>query len=256
LAEILRYWPLSEDRHNAICQAHERFEVVKFLQEEPFIIARIRIVPAKERITKPIAARFRALKDRAREVLELAPGAPEDLAEAVEGIESPTQMADLVATFMDAPAAAKQDLLETFDLKQRLDKLMHILGELEEVLRLSNKIRQDTRGNLDQAQREYFLREQLRAIRRELGEDEDSDSDLDDLAARAKALSLPEEARKRVERDLRRLARTPEQSAEHPMLRTWLETVLELPWGQTTEARVDLRRAARILDEEGQAAHS
>lgn len=250
LAEILRYWPLSEDRHNAICQAHERFEVVKFLQEEPFIIARIRIVPAKERITKPIAARFRALKDRAREVLELAPGAPEDLAEAVEGIESPTQMADLVATFMDAPAAAKQDLLETFDLKQRLDKLMHILGELEEVLRLSNKIRQDTRGNLDQAQREYFLREQLRAIRRELGEDEDSDSDLDDLAARAKALSLPEEARKRVERDLRRLARTPEQSAEHPMLRTWLETVLELPWGQTTEARVDLRRAARILDED------
>lgn len=250
LAEILRYWPLSEDRHNAICQANDRFEVVEFLQEEPFIVARIRIVPTKERITKPIAARFRALKDRAREVLELASGAPEDLAEAVEGIESPTQLADLVATFMDAPAAAKQDLLETFDLKERLDKLMRILGDLEEVLRLSNKIRQDTRGSLDQAQREYFLREQLRAIRRELGDDMDQDSDLDDLRVRALALPMPEKVREAVSRDLRRLERTPEQSAEHPMLRSWVETVLELPWGRTGGAKVDLRRAERILNED------
>lgn len=250
VAEIVRYWPMSEDRHNAICQASERFQVVEFVQTDPYIVARVRVLAEDERGGRAIDARFRALRERAREVLELAPGAPEDLAQAVAGIESPNQLAYLVATFMDAPVEAKQELLETHDLKQRLDRLIRLLGDLKEVLELSNKIRQDTRGTLDKAQREYFLREQLRSIRRELGEEGELETELDDLRRRLEALPLPDAVRPLVERDLQRLGRTPEQSAEHPMLRTWVETVLELPWAQPERARVDLRAAETVLDED------
>lgn len=250
VAEIVRYWPMSEDRHNAICQALERFQVVEFLQTDPYIVARVRVLEEDERGGRAIDARFRALRERAREVLELAPGAPEDLAQAVAGIESPNQLAYLVATFMDAPVEAKQELLETHDLKQRLDRLIRLLGDLKEVLELSNKIRQDTRGTLDKAQREYFLREQLRSIRRELGEEGELETELDDLRTRLEALSLPDAVRPLVERDLQRLGRTPEQSAEHPMLRTWVETVLELPWAQPERPRVDLRAAEAVLEED------
>jgi len=250
IAEIVRYWPMSEDRHNAICQASERFEVVEYVQTEPYLVARVRPLEEDERRGRAIDARFRALRERAQEVLELAPGAPEDLAQAVAGIESPNQLAYLVATFMDAPVEAKQELLETHELRGRLDRLIRILGDLKEVLELSHKIRQDTRGTLDKAQREYFLREQLRSIRKELGEEGDVESELDDLRRRVAELPLDEAARELVERDLQRLSRTPEQSAEHPMLRTWVETLLELPWALPERAALNLRQAEAVLEED------
>lgn len=248
VGDIMRYWTAPDGRHQAICQGVSRFEIVEYVSHDPVLIAKVRRIPEVERSTRSIEARFVALKQRAQEVLALAPGTPEDLEQAVQGIDSPTMLADLVATFLDVPAAEKQELLETFDLKRRLDRLLEALGEAAAVLELSMKIRQDTKETLDKAQREYYLREQLRQIQRELGEGDDLGSEIQELKERVDALELPEEAEREARRELRRLERMPEQAAEHSMLRTWMEVFTELPWSERSQDLANLDRAREVLD--------
>ncbi len=248
VGDIMRYWTAPDGRHQAICQGQARFEVIEYVQTKPVLIARVRRITEVLKPSRPLEARFVALKQRAQEVLALAPGTPEDLEQAVQGIESPAMLADLVATFLDVPAAEKQRLLETFDLKKRLDLLLEALGEAAAVLELSMKIRQDTKETLDKAQREYYLREQLRQIQRELGESDELVSDIQELHSKVDQLDLPEDAEREVRRELRRLERTPEQAGEHSMLRTWCEVFTELPWSSRSEDLVDLRKAEAVLD--------
>jgi len=250
LAEVVRYWTAPDGRHQAICQGNNLFEVIEYLDTPPLLRARVRIVPNDEPSGRAIEARFVALKQRATEMLHLAPGAPEDMAQAVQGIESPSMLANMVATFMDVPAVEKQEVLETFDLKKRLDGLNQKLGELMEVLKLSAKIRQETKGSLDKAQREYYLREQLRAIQKELGEGDEKATEVADLREKMTTLELPEEVEREVQKELRRLERTPEQAAEYSMLRTYLDIFSELPWNTSTLDSFDLGRAERVLDED------
>ncbi len=255
LAQIVRDWETPDGHHHAICQGERRFRVLEFTQLEPFLKARVELVSPPEdaggeATTRKIEAQFVALKQRAHEVLEMAPGAPEEMAQAVRAVEAPAMLADMVSTFVDVAPSDKQELLEIFDLEQRLDRLNHMLGQWAEVLELSHKIRQETKGTIDRAQREYFLREQLRAIQRELGEVDDKAEELADLSEGIEALELPEEADREARKQLRRLERTSEQAAEYSMLRTWLELFTELPWNVQTEDQLDLDRAQVILDED------
>ena len=248
VGEIMRYWTAPDGRHQAICQGLSRFEVIDYVETEPLLVARVRRVEEVERPTRAIEARFVALKQRAEEVLSLSPGTPEDLEQAVQGIDSPGMLADLVATFLDMPSPEKQEILETFEVKARLDRLLEALGQAAAVLELSLKIRRETKGSLDQAQREYFLREQLRQIRRELGEGDDFTDELAEIRERVDALDLPEEAEREVRRELRRLERTPEQAGEHSMLRTWMEVFTELPWNERSKDTLQLDVAQQVLD--------
>ena len=250
MADIVRYWTAPDGRHHAICQGVSRFRVLEHRSDDQLMSARVAILPEVEASGRAIDARFIALRDAALEVLQIAPGAPEDLAQAVGSVNSPALLADMVATFLDVPAFEKQEVLETFDLRKRLDLVTQKLAGVRAVLALSHKIRSDTKQSLDKAQREYFLREQLRAIQRELGEAEGEGGELVDIERRLETLSLPEEAEKEVRRELGRLARMPEQAAEHSVLRTWLDVMLELPWNTTTQDRLQLDRAKRILDED------
>lgn len=250
LTTLVRYWTAPDGRHQAICQGDGRFRIVEFVQTEPFMVARVELIQEDEPEGRAIDARFMALKQRAEEVLGMAPGAPEEMAQAVRAIESPAMLADMVSTFLDVPAGDKQELLELVDLRKRLDRLNHLLGDWAEVLRLSQKIRNDTKGHLEKAQREYYLREQLRIIRRELGEEDDEQAELGEFAERLEALELPEAVEREARRDLRRLERMPEQAAEYSMLRTWFEVFLELPWNEATEDRLDLDHASEILEED------
>lgn len=250
VGEIMRYWTNPDGRHQAVCQGVTRFEIVEYVQTEPVLIARVRRVEEVEPPTRAIEARFRALKQRAQDVLALSPGMPEDMAQAVDGIESPAMLADLVATFLEVSAEEKQAMLETFDLRARLDKLLESLAEVAAVLELSTKIRQDTKETLDKAQREYYLREQLRQIQRELGEGDEMLDEIEELRRRIGALQLPEEAEREARRELRRLERMPEQAAEHSMLRTWMEVFTELPWNERSKDAADIGRAREVLDED------
>jgi len=250
LAQLVRYWQTPDGQHHAVCQGEGRFELLEFLQLDPYMVARVRMIPPPSEEGRKIGAQFVALKQRALEVLELAPGAPEEMAQAVRAIESPAMLGDMVSTFVDVSPADKQGLLETFDLEARLERLNHLLGDWAEVLQLSHKIRQDTKGELDRAQREYFLREQLRTIQRELGEADDKVEELHDLGVKIDALQLPEEADAEVRKELRRLNRTSEHAAEYSMLRTWLELFTELPWNTSSQDNLNLTRAKEVLDED------
>ena len=251
LSEIIRYWTAPDGRHQAICQGNSRFRILRFNDKGPLLSARVEVIQPEEPRGRAIEARTVALKTRAREVFSLSPGVPEDLTQQIaDEIESPAMLADIVATFMDVPAVEKQEVLETFDLKQRLDKLNEAMGELAEVYKLSAKIRQDTKGSLDKAQQEYYLREQLRAIQRELGEGDEKATEIAELREQVNALELAPEVEKEVNKELRRLERTPEQAAEYSMLRTYLEIFVELPWNHSTSDILDLKRAERVLDED------
>lgn len=250
LAQIVRYWQAPDGQHHAICQGEGRFHVHSYDTTGAVLTAKVRMIPVAEPTGKRIDAQFVALKQRAHEVLDLAPGAPEEMSQAVRSIESPTVLADMVSTFVDVSPAEKQVLLETLDLEERLDRLNHLLGEWAEVLSLSHKIRQETKGELDKAQREYFLREQLRTIQRELGELDEGAEEIAEFAERLSALDLPEEAEREARKELRRLERTPEHASDHSMLRTWLELFTELPWNTVSHDQLNLKRAEEILDED------
>ena len=252
LAEVVRYIDADDGRHHAICQGEKRCRVLEFVAFDPVPIARVEIIEeaAGEPEDTEMEARFVALKHQAQEVLQLSPGAPEDLANAVDNIGSPPMLADMVATFMDVPVEERQEVLETFDIRQRLDLVATKLGHVAEVLRLSKKIREETQGTLEKAQREYYLREQLRAIQRELGEADDRSNEIAELDEAIAKAEMPEEAEREARKELKRLERMPEGAAEASIVRTFLETMTELPWSEQTEDRLDIVQARRILDED------
>ena len=252
LSEVVRYIASDDGRHHAICQGERRCRVLEFVSFDPLPIARIEVIEEAEPDPDDtdIEARFIALKDQAREVLQLAPGTPEDLENAVENIGSPSMLADMVATFMDVPVEERQEVLETFEIRARLELVANKLGHVAEVLRLSKKIREETQGTLEQAQREYYLREQLRAIQRELGDADDDSAELAELDAKITAAGMPEDAEKEARKELGRLSRMPEGAAEASIVRTFLDVMVELPWSKTSEDRLDITRAREILDED------
>ncbi|MFT4539619.1 MAG: ATP-dependent Lon protease [Planctomycetota bacterium] len=249
IAEIPRYWTGDEGRHQAVCHGLARFRILEYTRTTPLLIARVEQIDLDETPDRKTEAHVFALRQSVEELLTLAPGAPpEGFVDEVKAM-SASALVDTVACLMlDVPPNVKQEILATFELDRRLDKVQRHLADHIEVLRLSAKIRNDTRGSLDKAQREYYLREQLRAIQRELGDEQGGE--LAELRASVEALPLSEVNRRDVERSLTRLERMPEQSAEHPMLRTWVETVIELPWVKESQDQFDLERAGRILDED------
>lgn len=252
LSEVVRYINSDDGRHHAICQGEKRFRILEFVEFDPLPIARIEVIDEDEPDPDDtdIEARFMALKEQAHEILELSPGSPEDLSNAVANITSPSMLADMIATFMDVPVEERQEVLETFELRDRLELVATKLGHLAEVLRLSKKIREETQGTLEDAQREYYLREQLRAIQRELGEGDDKSTELEELEEKITASKMSEEGEKEARKELARLSRMPEGAQESSIVRTFLEVMTELPWSKSTEDRLDIKRAREILDED------
>ncbi|MFO1011105.1 MAG: endopeptidase La [Planctomycetota bacterium] len=249
LAEVMRYLTAPDGKHHAICQGTQRFRLKGVFEENDLLLGEFERIEEEEAARTPeLEARFLALKQQAQEVLQLAPGAPEELANAIAGITSPSMLADMVSTFLDIPLAEKQDLLETVGLHARLDKVATKLGKLSQVLKLSHKIRQETAGELNKAQREYFLREQLKQIQKELHGGTGDNGDMAGLRAALEKAELPEEARKQAFKEFARLERMNESAAEYSMLRTYLEVVSELPWSAITPDNLDLERARDVLE--------
>ena len=247
VANLLRYITAPDGGHHMICQGVQRFHITEFLPGWPFLVARGLHVPEPIGQGAEVEARFVGLRQRALEALQLLPAAPGPLREAVEAVTSPGALADLAAAHMDLKPEEKQDILETLDLIQRLDKVSRLLAHRIEVLKLSQEINQQTRATFDERQRQAVLREQMAAIQRELGEDE-PDTDLDELKAAIEKAGMPEEVETQANKELRRLERTPEAAAEYGMIRTYLEWLTELPWKLPEPAPIDIVEARRILD--------
>ncbi|HVR73244.1 MAG TPA: endopeptidase La [Planctomycetota bacterium] len=250
VASVLKYLPAPDGSRHIICQGQERFRVLEFIQVDPFPVARVERIDTKEDITKEIEARFLHLKEQAREAIQLLPHAPPDLEAAIQSVESPSVLADMIATYMDLLAAEKQDFLETLDLEARLEKVSAKLAHRLEVLRLSREISQQTKGSLEKAQREYYLREQLKTIHKELGEEGGRTVEVKDLAEAITRAKMPPEAEKEARKELSRLERMPEAAAEYSMIRTYIDWLIELPWSVNSDDVIEIRKAREILEEE------
>jgi ATP-dependent Lon protease len=249
VAAIVRYVTAPDGSHHVIAQGETRFRVLEYLQVEPYLMARVERIEEEEPEHDPeIEARFLNLKAQAHQALALLPQKPEDLDRAIENASSPSGLTDLVATFMDIPVKEKQEILETVALVPRMDMVSEKLQHLVEVLTLSQEIRQKTQGKMEKAQREYYLREQLRQIEKELGEGQSVE--IADLGAAIEKSKMPAETKKEARRELSRLQRMPEGAAEYGMLRGYLEALVELPWAKTTKDKIDIPLARKILDED------
>lgn len=250
IASLLRYINAEDGGHYLVCQGERRFRAVEFLEGFPFLVARVQELGEEEEQAPDIQARLIQLKERTVEAIDLLQHAPSELTAATENMTSAAALADFVAGLIDLPLEQKQDILETTDLRQRLDKVLDYLVRRIEVLRLSNEINEQTRERIDDRQREYLLREQMKTIQNELGETGSFDSELDELHEAVMKAGMPEDVETHAMKELQRLDRMAEASVEYSMLCTWLEWMSELPWSAATEDRIDIAEARAILDED------
>ncbi len=248
--EIVRYVPAAEGVHHLAVQGHSRFRVTEFLDGWPFLVARVVWVPEATEGGEDIEARFLQLKAQAVEAIKLLPNVPDELAGAVQAIDSAAQLADMVANLLDVENEEKQAVLEAFDLKRRLDLVLAHLAERVSVLRLSKEIGDKTKKEFDERQREHVLREQMRQIQKELGEGEETAAELEELAKSLEAAGMPEDTLKYAKKEFKRLSRMGEGSGEASMLRTWLELMAELPWKAEAQEPIDIAAARKVLDED------
>ena len=247
---ILRYLTAPDGTHHAIVQGQQRFRIVSVTATQPYMKARVERHedPAKPELTPEDKALFRSLKDLAREALSLLPERNEELEGTIQGVAGPGQLCDLLATFMEVAPEVKQELLEIFDVRARMQRILVELHKAIEVLKLSRDISKQTRGALDKAQRDYYLREQLRQIQQELGEG--GSTDLADLKQAIADAGMPADVLAHAQKELARLERTPEAALEHGSIRTYLDWLVELPWSHSTDDRIEIAEARKILDED------
>ncbi|HYL89410.1 MAG TPA: endopeptidase La [Burkholderiales bacterium] len=248
--QVVRYITGGEGAHHMVVQGQSRFRALEFLEGWPFLVARVQYVDAPEEMNPQIEARFLQLKAQAVEAIQLLPNAPEELAVVVQGLTSPSMLADMVGNLLDVKLEDKQGLLETFDLGTRLDRVIQMLSERVGVLRISKEIGDKTKKEFDERQREHVLREQMRQIQKELGEGEDTGAELQELKKQIDDAGMPEDVLKHATKELKRLQRMGEGSAEGSMLRTYLEWLAELPWKDAESRPIDIAEARRILDED------
>ena len=250
LATLLRYVTSREGVHHLVCQGESRFRIVQVLRETPFLAARIEQLPEPSTSGAEIEARFALLKERAMAALALLPQAPAELQRLIASIDSPGQLADIIANFMDLTPDEKQEILATQDLKERLDKVLRQVAHRVEVLKITKDIGEQTQAALGERQREAVLREQLRQLQKELGESDGSQAGLAELQKEVSAAGMPPEVEEHARKELKRLERMQEASPEHGMLRSYLDWLVALPWSKADAEDIDIERARRVLDED------
>jgi ATP-dependent Lon protease len=249
-ANVVRYITAADGAHHVICQGLKRFRVLQFLEGYPFIAARVEFIDQPEQVDTDTEGRALNLKQRAVEILQLLPQVPAEIVSALQGVEGPSHLADFVAGLMDVSTEEKQKLLETFDLKKRLDVLLDLLTHRIEVLKVSRDIDERTKESIGASNRKHLLREQMRAIQKELGEGDESTAEIAELEKAITEARMPEEVEKQARKELKRLERTSEASGEYSMIRTYLDWLVELPWAADAESNIDIAAARRILDED------
>ena len=250
VANLVRYVTAPDGSHHLVCQGDQRFQILEFMSGWPFLVARVVRIPEPDSRSPEIEARFLNLQRQTIEALQLLPQAPQELLAAIQSVTSPAALADLATAYMDVKPDEKQEILETIDVAARIEKVSRMLAQRIEVLRLSHEIGRQTKAAIDERQREVLLREQMAAIRRQLGEGEEGKAEIAELGEAIAKARMPKEVEEQARKELRRLERMPEASAEHGMVRSYLDWLIELPWSLPEEAPIDIAEARRILDED------
>ena len=250
MARIMRVARAPDDTLQVVVQGLQRFRVTQWIVAEDRMSARVEAAPETIESDLELEALTQNVKDLGRQVVELSPQIPNEAAAFVSSITDPRYLAYLVAANSQVEPPDAQLLLELDSVKEKLRALVVHLGHQKEVLSLGEKIRSETKEQLDKQQREYILRQQLKTIQKELGEQDENQSVADEYREKLAKAGLPEEAKKEAERELARLAGMSAQSPEYSMIKTYLDWMVELPWSVESEDQLEVAGARRVLDED------
>ncbi len=250
LADVLRMLVTPDGQRMILVRGRQRFRLMNVVQTEPFLAVESEILEESAPKTKEFEARILNLRQEALRAISLLPQSMPDLATAVENAEDPSILMDLVASAMGITVAEKQELLEAVDLEVRVQKVTEKLAHQIEVLTITKKIGTETKEAIDKSQREYLLRQQMKAIQKELGEEEPRMAEIRELRQKIDEAKMPPEAEKQAKAELARLERMPEGAAEYSIVRTYLDWLTEMPWSKTSEERIDISDARKVLDED------
>ncbi len=231
-----------------LVQGTERVRIGDYVAEDPYLVARIEPLPDVVEPSAELEALTHNVQRTFSEIIEQIPYLPEELQLAVANVDDPSALSHLIAGALRIATAEKQELLEQVDVGRRLRRLSQILARELEVIQLGSKIQSEVQSEIEKGQREYYLREQLKAIQQELGEGDEQQAEINELRERIENAELPEQAQKQAERELGRLERLPPAAAEYGVIRTYLEWIIDLPWSVTTEDNLDIAHAREVLD--------
>ena len=248
IANVVRHVASEDGTHLVICQGIERFQIEEVIEGYPFLAARIKRIQETTQTATQIEALALQLRERTVEILSLLPGIPAELAHALQTTRVPSHLADITASLLDTEISEKQMLLETIDIEERLQKVLQILSRRIEVLRISQEIGARTKEQIEDRERKFLLHEQLKAIQKELGEDDENNQEITKLDEAIRDAALPEDVEQQARKELQRLKRMPSTSSEYSMLHTYLEWMTELPWRLPEETPIDLDAARKILE--------
>ncbi len=249
---IMRMLKLPDGRVKILVQGLSKARAVSFSQDEPFFMADIeKIVDQKpEEITIETEALIRTVKEQLDKAVSLGKTILPDIMVVVENLDDPGRLADLVASNIGLKTEPAQEVLEIIDPVQRLKRVSDILGREIELLIVQQKIQTEARGEMDKTQREYFLREQLKAIQKELGEIDERTEEIKEFRKKIEEAKMPEKVMKEAEKQLKRLEKMHPDSAEAATVRTYLEWMVELPWSKSTKDRLDIKAAEKVLNDD------
>ncbi len=233
-----------------LVQGLKRIKTIDYTQTEPFLVARIEELPDKVEKTKEVEALSRNLLNVFTKIIGLVPYLPEELQMAASNIDDPSALCYLIASAIKIKTEEKQELLEEIDVEKRLRRLTVILNRELEVFELGSKIQSNVQSEMDKTQREYFLRQQMKAIQEELGEVDEITAEVNDLRRQIDELKLPEEVDRQARRELDRLSKLQPAAAEYSVIRTYLDWLITIPWDKSTEDNLDIARAQKVLDED------
>jgi len=249
-ALILKMAKTEDNKLQLLAQGLGRFKVKEYVQEKPYLRASVEHIKEDNTKDKEIEALMSNLIGQFTRIAELSPGLPQEIVVMARSIREPGILADMIASTINSSLEEKQKVLEIFDTKKRLKEVTRLVNHQLEILELGNKIQSQVKGDMDKRQREYYLREQLKAIKEELGEKDEAAVEVEDYRAKIEEKNLPEEARKEAERELNRLSRMHPSSAEYTVASTYLDWLTILPWHESTEDNLDIKKARIILDKD------
>jgi ATP-dependent Lon protease len=247
---VARMMKVPDGTLRILVQGAERIRIGDYMSEEPYLVARIEAMPDVLEPSTELEALTRNVQSTFTQIIEAIPYLPEELQLAVANLDEPSALSHLISGALRISTEEKQELLETVDVTRRLRRLSQILTRELEVVQLGSKIQSQVESEIDKGQREYFLRQQLKAIQEELGEEDEQQAEINELRERIEAAGLPEDAQKAAERELSRLEKLPPVAAEYGVIRTYLEWLVDLPWSKETNDNLDIAHAREVLDED------
>ncbi|HEY2741405.1 MAG TPA: LON peptidase substrate-binding domain-containing protein, partial [Gaiellaceae bacterium] len=245
---VARMMKVPDGTLRILVQGTQRVRLTDYVATEPYLVARIEEEPDIVEESSELEALKRNVQNTFAQIIDQTPYLPEELTVALANLDDPSELAHMIAGALRISVEDKQRLLEERDVAKRLRLLSQYLARELDVISLGTKIQTQVQSEVDQAQREYFLRQQLKAIQEELGETDETQAEVNELREQLEAAELPEHAREVADRELARFERLPPQSPEHGVIRGYLEWIIGLPWSKATEDDLDLKKSRRILD--------